>query len=132
MVWKGVRGAQKMLKDNLKAEVQSAASPTSLQLTLEHKKLLEATQVYVKKLKGSLDKQTDVIGFAVAINGKVNNADVYASAAVPQAVAETARVQHCRGRRPEEGKARGRSGQARSGDGVPGRRGERKEDREEA
>jgi hypothetical protein len=79
-VWAEVGNTQKKLKDNLKAEVRSGASATSLQLTLEHKKLVEAVRVHVKKLQGSLDKQTDVIGCAVAINGKVNNADVYASA----------------------------------------------------
>ncbi len=79
-VWEKVGDTQKKLKDNLKAEVKAGASPTSLQLTLEHKKLLEAVQTHVKKLQGNLDKQTDVIGYAVAINGKVNNADVYASA----------------------------------------------------
>jgi hypothetical protein len=79
-VWRGVGEAQKKLKDNLKAEVTGRASATSLQLTLEHKKLLEAVQVHIKKLQGNLDKQTDVIGYAVAINGKVNNADVYANA----------------------------------------------------
>lgn len=81
-VWKGVGDAQKMLKDNLKAEVQNPASRTSLQLTLENKKLIEAVQAGVKKLQGRLDSQTDVIGYAVALNGKVNNADVYASAAL--------------------------------------------------
>jgi hypothetical protein len=81
-VWKGVGDAQGMLKDKLKAEVQSKASSTSLALTLEHKKVLEAVEAYVKKLDGALDKQTDVIGYAVAINGKVNNADVYANAAL--------------------------------------------------
>ena len=84
-VWDGVGETQKKLKDNLKAEVKAAASSTSLQLTLEHKKLVEAVQTHIKKLQGSLDRQTDVIGYAVAINGKVNNADVYASPDLPKA-----------------------------------------------
>jgi hypothetical protein len=79
-VWEGVGKAQAMLRDNLKASVMAKTSSSSLALTLEHKKLLEAVDVYTKKLQGILDKQTDVIGYAVAINGKVNNADVYASA----------------------------------------------------
>ncbi len=79
-VWRGVAVAQNKLTDNLKAEVKAPASKSSLALTLENKKLLEAVDVFVNKLKGSLCKQTDVIGFAVAINGKVNNADVYANA----------------------------------------------------
>jgi hypothetical protein len=79
-VWKEVGETQKKLTDNLKGEVKAGASPTSLQLTLEHKKLLEAVKAHIKKLEGSLDKQTDIIGYAVAINGKVNNADVYGNA----------------------------------------------------
>jgi hypothetical protein len=35
-----------------------------------NKKLVEAVQTHIKKLQGSLDRQTDVIGYAVAINGK--------------------------------------------------------------
>ena len=35
---------------------------------------------YVKKLEKSLDKQKDVIGYAVVINGKVHSADVFANA----------------------------------------------------
>jgi hypothetical protein len=82
LVWKEVRQAQGRLGMKLKASVQNPVSGTSLALTLEHKKLLEGVDAYVKKLQGSLDGQTDVIGFAVAINGKVNNADVYANAAL--------------------------------------------------
>jgi len=79
-VWAGVSLAQKQLKLNLKTDVKAASSESSLALTLEHKKLLAAVEAYTKKLQGSLDKQSDVIGCAIAINGKVNNADVYANA----------------------------------------------------
>jgi hypothetical protein len=79
-VWRYVESAQAKLRDNLKAEVKSKDSATSLQLTLENKKLLDTVDSYCKKLEKSLDKQGDVIGYAVAINGKVNNADVYANA----------------------------------------------------
>jgi len=80
LVWKNVAYAQMQLKASLKTEVKSPSSESSLQLTLENKKLVDAVKVYVKKLEKSLDKQTDAIGYAVAINGKVNNADVYANA----------------------------------------------------
>ncbi len=78
-VWKGVAKAQMDLGKNLKTEVRAASSRTSLQLTLENKKLVEAAAAYTKALQPSLDKQTDVIGFAVVINGKPQSADVYAS-----------------------------------------------------
>jgi hypothetical protein len=75
-----VASAQAGLGKNLEANVMDGKSRTSLQLTLEHKKVVEAVDGYVKGLEPSLEKQTDVIGYAVAINGKVINADVYASA----------------------------------------------------
>jgi hypothetical protein len=82
-VWKGVAKVQGDLGGKLKSSVQAASSKTSLQLTLEHKKVKEGVEAVVKKLQAKLtDKDTDVIGYAVAINGKVTSADVYASAAL--------------------------------------------------
>jgi hypothetical protein len=78
-VWKEVANTQKKLTDNLGAKVQAKESDSSLQLTLEHKKVVEAIEARVKKLSTCLDGKNDVIGVAVIINGKVNNADVYAS-----------------------------------------------------
>jgi hypothetical protein len=82
VVWKRVEMAQKQLSDNLKTEVKDAKSASSLQLSLENKKVLENIDSYTKKLSTSLDDQKDVIGFAFAINGQVNSADVYASGAL--------------------------------------------------
>jgi hypothetical protein len=67
------------LAKNVAAPVQAAESKTSLQLTLEHKKVVEAIDAYVKKLQDSPESKKDVIGYVVCLNGKVNNADVYAS-----------------------------------------------------
>jgi hypothetical protein len=78
-VWKEVRQAQMRLARNVGAPVQDARSETSLQLTLEHKKLLEAVDGHVKELAPLLKDKKDVIGFAFAINGQVNSSDVYAS-----------------------------------------------------
>jgi len=79
-VWRSVGYAQSQLAKNLKSDVQDQKSTTSLQLTLENKKLLEALEAFSKKLEKSLDRQTDVVGYAVVINGKVTSADVYANA----------------------------------------------------
>jgi hypothetical protein len=80
-VWREVTMAQDKLQKVLKAEVKDARSASSLQLTLEHKKVQEALDGYVKKFEKSLpsEKTGNVIGFAVAINGKVMSADVYAN-----------------------------------------------------
>jgi len=81
LVWMQVQGAQEKLKSALKSDVKDARSATSLQLTLEHKKLQESLAAYVKKLQPALDdKAKDVIGYAVVVNGQVVSADVYANA----------------------------------------------------
>ncbi|MHC4507160.1 MAG: ARPP-1 family domain-containing protein, partial [Planctomycetota bacterium] len=57
-------------------------SPTSLQLTLESKKVKEAAEKYTKALAGVVEGRDDVVGFAFAINGEANSADLYASRAL--------------------------------------------------
>jgi hypothetical protein len=78
-VWDKVAEAQRMLTANVKADVKDPKSASSLQLTLEHKKLLEAIDGHIKKLNDAPEGKEGVIGFAVCINGKVNNADIYAA-----------------------------------------------------
>jgi hypothetical protein len=78
-VWDNVSKAQMDLKKNLKAEVQAGESKSSLELTLEHKKVVEAVDAYIKKMQDGPKDKKDAIGYAVVINGKLNNADVYAS-----------------------------------------------------
>lgn len=81
-VWENVAKAQGQLGEKVMAPVQARASATSLQLTLEHKKVIEAIDAYAKKLQDAPKGKDDVIGYAVCINGKVNNADVYANNAL--------------------------------------------------
>jgi hypothetical protein len=80
-VWKEVGQQQEKLAKALKSEVKDSRSQTSLQLTLEHKKVQEAIEAYIKKLEPTIpaDNAGNVIGYAVAINGKVMSADVYAN-----------------------------------------------------
>jgi hypothetical protein len=81
-VWKEVANAQKKLSLNVKANVQSAQSASSYQLTLENKKVQEAVEAHVKALANSTEGKKDVIGYAFAINGKFSSADLYASNAL--------------------------------------------------
>jgi hypothetical protein len=81
-VWAKVREAQQKLSRNVGQAVENRASPTSLQLTLEDKKLLEQVDRYVKELTRAVDGKEDVIGYAVAINGQVEAADVFGSHAL--------------------------------------------------
>lgn len=62
--------------------VVSAASPSSLQLTLENKLVKDTANDYVKKLSSIIAGKRDVIGFVFAINGQLNSADVYSSNAL--------------------------------------------------
>jgi hypothetical protein len=70
-----VASVQQRLRKN--AGAKEAGS--SLQLTLEDKKVEEAVQRYMRKLSRALEGQKGVIGFACAINGKVSGAEMYAS-----------------------------------------------------
>lgn len=89
-VWRNVALAQEKLSGVLaggrggesSAPVRAPQSTSSLQLTLESAPVQEATDSYVKALAGIIEGRKDVIGYAFAINGKLNSADVYASNAL--------------------------------------------------
>ncbi|HEY1860839.1 MAG TPA: DUF6569 family protein [Gemmataceae bacterium] len=81
-VWKEVSNSQGKLAMNVGGSVQAGASASSLQLSLEDKKVQEAAEAYLKDLAEVAGNEDDVIGYAFAINGKINSADVYASHAL--------------------------------------------------
>jgi hypothetical protein len=78
-VWQKVGEVQGKLSANAAAPVQSPISASSLQLTLEHKKVQESIEGYIKTLADLPKDQKDAIGYVMAINGKVVCADVYGS-----------------------------------------------------
>jgi hypothetical protein len=78
-VWENVGKKQMALKSKLQKDVMAKESASSLELTLSHKNVVEALDAYVKKLQDLPKDKKDVIGCAVVINGKVHNAEVYAS-----------------------------------------------------
>ena len=56
------------------------SNPTgSLEIALENKNVTAAADVQVKKLLHVVDGDNTIVGFAFAINGKLNSADVYGS-----------------------------------------------------
>ena len=83
-VWSKVEEAQVKLSANAGASARAAESPSSLQLTLENKQVQQLTDGYIKSLAAITERQPDVIGYAFAINGKINSADVYGSVALFQ------------------------------------------------
>jgi hypothetical protein len=78
-VWESVRTTQGKLTGNLGVQVRSAESASSLQLALENEKLTDAQQGYIKALKAAGESEDDIVGFAFAVNGAINSADVYPS-----------------------------------------------------
>jgi hypothetical protein len=81
-VWNKVAEAQGKLSANVGTSVNAPISRSSFQLTLENRQVQETADAYLKALARVADGQRDVIGYAFAINGRVNSADVYASGAL--------------------------------------------------
>ncbi len=81
-VWNDVAGVQRTLSDKLDQSVASPQSPTSLQLALENEKLKKVQDGYVAALKPAGENDSDIIGYAFAVNGKIDSADVYPSNAL--------------------------------------------------
>jgi hypothetical protein len=59
--------------------VRAPASPSSYQLSLESRPVVQAVDGYVKALNGVVAGKGDVVGLAFAVNGEVNSADIYSS-----------------------------------------------------
>ena len=78
-VWENVSVAQAKLSKNVGTVVNASASRSSLELSVENSKVKETAAAYINALSGITQNKNDVIGYAFAINGKVNSADVYAS-----------------------------------------------------
>lgn len=78
-VWESVANTQSKLSSGVEAQVASAVSATSLQLALENEKLNGLRASYEKALQDAGGRDDDVVGYAFAINGKLNSADIYAS-----------------------------------------------------
>jgi hypothetical protein len=77
-VWKEVAVTQQKLSDSLGVQVMSGRGG-SLQLAQEDKNVKESSDQYIKAMAGLTEGKNDVIGYAFAINGKVNSADIYAN-----------------------------------------------------
>jgi hypothetical protein len=81
-VWEQVAVAQQKLSSNTGENVQAQDSASSLQLSLENKKVQEAVDAYRTKLANAPEGKSDVVGYAFAINGKLNSVDIYVSNAM--------------------------------------------------
>ncbi|HYL35250.1 MAG TPA: DUF6569 family protein [Bryobacteraceae bacterium] len=78
-VWDQVAAAQASISSALRSDVRAAASPSSFAMTMQTPAVQKSIDGYLRALKGIVDGQSDAIGYAFAIDGKVNSADIYAS-----------------------------------------------------
>jgi hypothetical protein len=78
-VWESVAATQVEIGGKLGHSVRSPESATSLQLSLEDKKLTATVDEYVRNIEKQFPQQSDVVGYAVAVNGNVDSVDVFAS-----------------------------------------------------
>lgn len=82
-VWRTVSQYQDKLKENAGFVPTLSPSPSSYQLTLEDKNVQGSIQHIINTLeKEGPTEKSDVIGYAFAVNGSINSADVYASNAL--------------------------------------------------
>jgi hypothetical protein len=81
-VWAKVEEAQSKLSHNVGGAVNADASPSSLQLSLENPKVRATADEYTKALASAPVADADVVGYAFAVNGQINSAEVYASHAL--------------------------------------------------
>lgn len=78
-VWNAVSSFQNKYVSKGYRNAKSRVSPSSLQLTMEAKAVKKLSKKYVTDLKPVVKDKPNAIGYAFAINGKLNSADVYAS-----------------------------------------------------
>ena len=81
-VWEEVARVQRDLSSKLAAEVASPQSTSSLQLALENDKLQQAQHDYVAALQGAGEQESDIVGYAFAVDGKLDSAEIYPSNAL--------------------------------------------------
>jgi hypothetical protein len=78
-VWKDVAETQRKLAGNVGAPVAAPESRSSLQLSLENRRVRATVAEYVAALAPTIDMAPDAIGLVFAINGAINSADLYPS-----------------------------------------------------
>lgn len=76
-VWNEVRSTQMRYNSHTQEDTQSGISPSSLPLNLQNEKVQQAIEKYLKDLSDAPTKESDVLGYAFAINGELSTIDVY-------------------------------------------------------
>ena len=79
-VWQSVGMMQDALGRAVRTRVADERSRTSLQLSLENKRLASARAGYEKALGSLLEKHSDAVGYVFAVGGRLNSGDEFESA----------------------------------------------------
>ncbi|HEY1736099.1 MAG TPA: DUF6569 family protein, partial [Methylovirgula sp.] len=87
-MWAEAKKVQANLGKNLHTDAADPASPSSLALSLNASKLQAAEKTFVDALRPQGLKDNDVVGFVVAVNGRVSKAEIYPSHALFRAMWE--------------------------------------------
>ena len=85
-MWAQTAEVQSKLSRQLKGSAADPASPTSLALSLDLEKLKVAQKSFVDALAPHGLRDSDVVGYVIAVNGKVSKAEIYASNALFRAM----------------------------------------------
>ena len=79
-IWRSVALMQDALGRAVRARVADERSRTSLQLSLENKRLASALAGYEKALGSLLERHPHAVGYVFAVNGEINSGDEFGSA----------------------------------------------------
>jgi hypothetical protein len=78
-VWNSVAEVQENLTHATGQSARAADSPSSLELTLDLKEVRARQEAYMARLSPALQEHPGAVGFAFAVNGRLNSAEMYAS-----------------------------------------------------
>ena len=78
-IWHDVTVIQGKLSSSLGAPVAAPSSQSSLQLALENKNLERKQAAFVASLQPAGVKESDIVGYVFAVNGRLNSAEIYPS-----------------------------------------------------
>lgn len=85
-VWDSVSEFQSKASRNINENVKSRESESSLQLTLENKKLKASIEEYIKAIQPLFDGHKDALGFAFFVNGRISTVEKFGNASLFQSL----------------------------------------------
>ena len=78
-VWSSVDATQSKLSKSVGEDVRASSSPSSLPLAMENAAVRRRLGTYLCSFGNLLASEPNAVGFAFAVNGRLNSADLYAT-----------------------------------------------------